>query len=67
MQWFATCGLTRDSPQKLIRNFTTLLRTEVCPNAAIEPHLQLLPGESLRLASAHTDDDGAQLAHLKGS
>ena len=36
------------------------LLTEVCPNVAIEPHLQPLSGKSFRLASTNTDD-GARL------
>ena len=47
-------GLPHDSPQYLS------LLTEVCPNVAIEPHLQPLSGESFRLASTNTDD-GARL------
>ena len=39
---------------------TASLLTEVCPNVAIEPHLQPLSGESFRLASTNTDD-GARL------
>ena len=39
-----------------IRDMTASLLTEVCPNVAIEPHLQPLSGETLRLASANTDD-----------
>ena len=34
--------------------------TEVCSNVAIEPHLQALSGETLRLASTNMDD-GARL------
>ena len=45
-----------------IRDLTASLGllTEVCPNVAIEPHLQPLSGESFRLASTNTDD-GARL------
>ena len=43
-----------------IRDLTASLLTEVCPNVAIEPHLQPLFGESFRLASTNTDD-GARL------
>ena len=45
-----------------IRDLTASLGllTEVCPNVAIEPHLQPLSGESFRLASPNTDD-GARL------
>ena len=43
-----------------IRDLTASLLTEVCPNVAIEPQLQPLSGETLRLASANTDD-GARL------
>ena len=43
-----------------IRDLTASLLTEVCPNMAIEPHLQPLSGESFRLASTNTDD-GARL------
>ena len=43
-----------------IRDLTTSLLTEVCPNVANEPNLQPLSGETLRLASANTDD-GARL------
>ena len=43
-----------------IRDLTASLLTEVCPNVAIKPHLQPLSGETLRLASANTDD-GARL------
>ena len=43
-----------------IRDLTASLLTEVCPNVAIEPHLQPLSGESFRLASTNTDD-GARL------
>ena len=43
-----------------IRDITASLLTEVCPNVAIEPCLQPLSGESLRLASANTAD-GARL------
>ncbi len=38
-----------------IRDLTASLLTEVCPNVAIEPHLQPLSGESFRLASTYTD------------
>ena len=41
-------------------DLTASLLTEVCPNVAIEPHLQPLSGESFRLASTNTDD-GARL------
>ena len=50
-------SLTR---HKEIRDLTASLLTEVCPNVAIEPHLQPLSGESFRLASTNTDD-GARL------
>ena len=38
-----------------MRDLTASLITEVCPNVAIEPHLQPL-SESFRLASTNTDD-----------
>ncbi len=38
-----------------IRDLTASLLTEVCPNVAIEPHLQPLSGETFRLASTNTD------------
>ena len=43
-----------------IRDMTASLLTEVCSNVAIEPHLQPLTGETLRLASANAND-GARL------
>ena len=43
-----------------IRDITASLLTEVCPNVAVEPHLQPLTGETFRLASTNTDD-GARL------
>ena len=43
-----------------IRDLTAPLLTEVCPNVAIEPHLQPLSGESFRLASTNIND-GARL------
>ena len=55
MQWFATWGFPTIHHNE-IRNLTVSLLTEVCPNVAVEPHVQPLSEEALRLASANTDD-----------
>ena len=39
-----------------IRDVTATLLTDVCFNVAMEPYLQPLTGETLRLASINTDD-----------
>ena len=49
-----------------IRDLTASLLTEVCPNVAIEPHLQPLSGESFRLASTYTDDGARLDVHARG-
>ena len=55
MQWFATWGFPTIHHNE-IRNLTVSLLTEVCPNVAVEPHVQPLSEETLRLASANTND-----------
>ena len=41
MQWFATWGFPTIHHNE-IRNLTVSLLTEVCPNVAVEPHVQPL-------------------------
>ena len=45
---------------KEVRDITATLLTEVCHGVTIEPHLELLAGESLSHHSAITED-GARL------
>ena len=54
MQWFATWGFPTILNE--IRKLTVSLLTEVYPNVAVEPRIQPLSKETLRLASANTDN-----------